>query len=159
MFDFMKDIAAFHQKFGQGYIGKIRSLPITFARFRHKFIVEEADEWLQAQHAINAALDERQETSTPVDSHDAAELTHNFHLALDSIVDQIYITLGNAYAQGFTAAHIDQAWQRVHEANMKKVKADKENPSARGYAAYDIVKPQGWTAPDHSDLVEDHTYS
>lgn len=155
----MNDIAAFHKKFGQEYIGKIRALPITFARFRHKFMVEEADEWLQAQEAINTSLDEQQQTTAPVDSHDAADLTHNFHLALDSIVDQLYITLGNAYAQGFEAQMIQTAWDRVHAANMQKVRADKENPSARGYAAYDIVKPQGWTAPDHSDLVEDHTYS
>lgn len=155
----MQDIAAFHQKFGQGYIGKIRALPLTYARFRHKFMIEEADEWLQAQEAITVNLNEREQSSLPIDGHDAADLTHNFHLALDSVVDQLYIVLGNAHAQGFTAEMLQQAWTRVHVANMKKIKADKENPSVRGYAMYDIVKPQGWKAPDHCDLVEDHTYA
>lgn len=158
MFNMLKDIADFHQKFGQGYIGKIRELPRTYARFRHQFMVEEADEWLQAQEAINDNLDHMQ-NSEVIESHDKAELTHQFHLALDSVVDQLYILLGSAYAQGFTAKQIEEAWKRVHAANMNKIKADQENPSMRGYAAYDIVKPKGWTAPNLCDLVEDHTYN
>jgi hypothetical protein len=36
---------------------------------------------------------------------------------------------------------------------MKKVKALRDEESTRGVAAFDVVKPEGWTAPDLSDLV------
>lgn len=153
----MADMAEFHHKFGQGYVGKIRALPMTFAKFRHGFIVEEANEWLDAQIKANRVLEETMETFN--DKQDVAELTTQFEKALDSVIDQLYISLGNAHAQGFTAEMLQQAWTRVHVANMQKTRASAENPSVRGYAAYDIVKPQGWQPPSHKDLVEDHTYN
>lgn len=41
-----------------------------------------------------------------------------------------------------------KAWDRVHEANLKK----RRGPTARS-SGYDLIKPEGWLAPDLSDLV------
>jgi hypothetical protein len=38
---------------------------------------------------------------------------------------------------------------------MAKVRAPSASASKRGNA-HDVVKPPGWTAPDHTDLVADH---
>lgn len=45
-----------------------------------------------------------------------------------------------------------EAWRRVHEANMGKVRARRAQDSTRG-SVFDVVKPPGWVAPDLSDLV------
>jgi len=47
-----------------------------------------------------------------------------------------------------------EAWERVHRANMSKVRAEKTGDSKRG-STFDVVKPSGWTAPDLTDLVGD----
>lgn len=47
-----------------------------------------------------------------------------------------------------------EAWRRVHAANMAKVRATSAEQSKHG-SAQDIIKPEGWTAPDHRDLFED----
>lgn len=47
-----------------------------------------------------------------------------------------------------------EAWERVQAANMAKVRASSAADSKHG-SAQDIIKPAGWTAPDHRDLFED----
>jgi len=68
---------------------------------------------------------------------------------LDALVDLTYVVLGTAYLHGFD---FNEAFRRVHEANMKKVRAEAKTDSKRG-TAYDVVKPEGWTPPDLGDLV------
>lgn len=145
----IEDIAEFHKKHGLGYDGKLKALPFDMYDFRHKFMVEESNEWKDAQKQLTLAV--TTEEGEPVD---AADVTHNMAKALDAIVDVLYITLGNAYLQGFNEQHISEAWRRVHEANMKKIRGESNRS-----ALYDIVKPPGWVAPKLDDLVEDHIYN
>ena len=42
----------------------------------------------------------------------------------------------------------DEAWKRVHKANMKKVRMKTER------SPIDIVKPIGWKPPDLKDLCK-----
>ena len=143
----IEDIRDFHVKHGLGYDGPPRVLSYELFPFRHKFMIEEADEWCEAQKNLYQAIRHDPEV-------DAADITHNMAKALDAIVDVLYITLGNAYLQGFTEKEIGEAWQRVHAANMQKVRG----PSARS-DKFDIVKPPGWEPPKLDDLVEHHIYS
>lgn len=48
----------------------------------------------------------------------------------------------------------NEAWKRVHAANMAKVRAASAAESKHG-SAQDIVKPAGWTAPDHRNLFQE----
>lgn len=146
----IEDIRDFHVKHGLGYDGPPRALLPEMFMFRHKFMIEEANEWSEAQGHLHAATRHDPELVTV----DAADVTHNMAKALDAIVDVIYITLGNAYLQGFTEKEIGEAWQRVHAANMQKIRG----PSARS-DKFDIVKPPGWEPPKLDDLVEHHIYS
>ena len=120
------DIIDFHRQFRLGYEGKPRTLPEDLFQFRLKFLKEELEEY------------------------DIAHGEGNKAKQLDALVDLVYVALGTADLHGFD---FDEAWRRVHEANMKKVRALRASDSARG-SIYDVIKPTGWVPPDHTDLVE-----
>lgn len=95
--------------------------------FRHKFMQEELDEFLEA-----------------VDAGDEAK-------ALDALVDLSYVVLGTAHLMGFPWP---EAFAAVHEANMQKERATGAGDprSTRGHAL-DVVKPKNWKAPDIAGLL------
>lgn len=116
------DIVAFHEKFGLAYPYLPRNLPEDLNRFRMDFMHEELFEYSQAWKMADK---------------------------LDALVDLAYVVLGTAYLHGF---NFEEAWRRVHEANMKKVRAERSEDSKRG-STFDVIKPPGWTAPKLNDLV------
>lgn len=67
--------------------------------------------------------------------------------AADALVDLIYFTLGRLYEMGVPA---DVAFDDVHRANMTKERGRKQRDVQHDD---DAVKPEGWTAPDHSWLA------
>jgi predicted HAD superfamily Cof-like phosphohydrolase len=69
---------------------------------------------------------------------------------LDAMVDIIYVVMGTAMMHGFD---LEEAFNRVHQANMAKVRAQVGTQSKRG-SHFDVIKPPGWEAPDLSDLTE-----
>lgn len=144
--DFLKDIIEFHEKFGINYEGKPRVLPRDLMDFRHKFNQEELNEW--RDHA-GAGLIDLMDTPSMI--------PHRLEEMLDAHVDQFYVLLGTVYLQGMLPV-FEAAWQRVHAANMAKVRARADGSDSKRGSAYDVVKPEGWVAPDHSDLVQDHAH-
>lgn len=64
--------------------------------------------------------------------------------ALDALVDLVYFAIGTATSLDWD---FNEAFRRVHAANMNKVRAFTER------SAIDLVKPEGWVAPDLHDLV------
>lgn len=121
-------VEQFHRKYRIDYAGLPRMLPSDMSAFRIARSIEEHKEYMEAK---------------------------NVEEKLDAIIDHIYILLGTAHAHGFNSVILAEAFKRVHEANMAKVRASKENPGKYGIHgdAFDIVKPPGWTPPDLSDLV------
>jgi predicted HAD superfamily Cof-like phosphohydrolase len=67
----------------------------------------------------------------------------------DGLIDLVYVALGAAYLSGLP---FNEGFKRVHEANMKKVRALRQEDSKRG-STYDIVKPAGFVAPTLTDLI------
>lgn len=63
---------------------------------------------------------------------------------LDALVDLVYVALGTAHIDAF---EFDRAFEAVHIANMKKIR----QPSER--SEWDVVKPEGWTAPDLKEFI------
>jgi predicted HAD superfamily Cof-like phosphohydrolase len=132
----MDDIVEFYSKF-QFTPGK-PSEPLEKAihEYRAKLGKEEADEYADAYREGDIAAQ------------------------LDALVDQVYVALGTAYLHGFfkeTAEGLiifEEAWRRVHAANMKKIRAEhsEHNPSGRDWR-FDVVKPPDWQAPSHEDLL------
>lgn len=122
---YMLDIAAFHEKFGQKYVGEPRQMTADEAKFRIGCLREEVGE---LEDAIQANDLEKQ---------------------FDAIIDLVYFALGTAYRQGLP---FQRGWQRVHAANMAKELSSKKNPSKRDFQM-DVVKPAGWTPPVLLDLL------
>lgn len=118
-------IKDFHKKFDLEYTGGPRELPDELRNFRTNFLMEELNEYIDAQNQ--------------------GDLEKQF----DALIDLVYIAIGNAYLQGFP---FNAGFELVQIANMAKVRALKESDSTRG-STYDVVKPEGWVAPDLSPLL------
>lgn len=136
--DFIQDVMDFHTKFQVGYDGPARLLPNRLHANRANFMQEELDEHITEQNAVGT----RRVPKKAIE------------MQFDALIDLMYVVLGTADLQGllrFFAA----GWNRVHRANMAKVRANPEGDSrSHRDAAFDVVKPAGWTAPNHMDLIE-----
>lgn len=144
----VEDIAEFHRKFGLEYTGKPRLLPESLQAFRMRFLREELKEY---SDAVWSAWDQSQ---LDLIERDQGELVYHLESALDSLVDLVYVALGTSYLHGF---NFNEAWRRVHAANMRKVRAVTASESRRG-STFDVIKPVDWEPPSHKDLVEDHAH-
>ncbi len=123
---YFEDVKEFHEKFGvePTKLGNMLKTEDQFFR-------------------LNTLLEELQEYLNGISQHD-------YEMALDSLVDLIWFACGTAHVHGFD---FDEAWKRVREANMAKVRATDASQSKRG-TKLDIVKPEGWKPPDLSDLIK-----
>jgi hypothetical protein len=113
--DLVTDVAEFFLKFDMYYRGPPRELPPKMKFLRKKRIQAEYVEY-------NNAFFKKDHVEQ-----------------LDALVDIVYIAIGTALLHGWD---FQEAWNRVHEANMTKERK-----------GYDIVKPPGFTHPDLTDLV------
>ena len=139
------DIVDFHHKFRLTYQGPPRMLPDDLGDFRGLFMVEELEEYLDLPK--DSLVDH---AKALVAKRGPIKDTINGRVdRLDALVDLVYVALGTAYLHGFNFA---EAWRRVQRANMSKVRAERADQSKRG-STFDVVKPEGWKAPDHTDLV------
>lgn len=136
--DFVQDVIDFHTKFGVGYVGPARLLPNELHRNRVNFMQEELDE-----HSTEQVAAAHRRT-----------IPKAIELQLDALIDLMYVVIGTADLQGF-AKIFKAAWNRVHRANMAKVRANPDGDSrSHRQAKFDVVKPAGWIAPDHGSLVD-----
>lgn len=84
--------------------------------------------------------EELAETQAAVHNKDPEEI-------VDGLIDLIVIAAGTLDAFGVDG---QRAWEEVLRANMEKEVGVKETrPNPLGLP--DLIKPEGWTAPDHSD--------
>ena len=132
----VRDIADMHTKFGVNKL--LRQLDRdkleAFLKFRIDFLQEELDE-------MRKAVVDRQ--AGKIDASTAADDT------VDALIDLCVVAIGTLNAFDVNA---DEAWNRVHRANMTKEVGIKESrPNPLGLP--DLIKPEGWTAPTHADNV------
>jgi len=123
--DLFEMVAAFHQKFGLE--------PTSQPDFPVR------DIWVLKNAHLQEELDEIR----------AAAINGNLEEYFDGLIDLVYVALGAAYLSGLP---FNEGFKRVHEANMKKVRALRTEDSKRG-STYDIVKPAGFVAPTLKDLI------
>ena len=98
---------------------------LKFLRFRFEFIQEELNE-----------------TKSAVDNSQPEEV-------VDGLIDILVVGIGTLDAFG---VDIDEAWTRVHKANMAKEVGVKESrPNPLGLP--DLIKPDGWKSPNHRGNV------
>ena len=68
---------------------------------------------------------------------------------VDALIDIIVVALGTLDAYNI---NIKTAWNRVHDANMKKEVGVNESRS-NSLNLPDLVKPKDWEAPQHIDNI------
>ena len=122
--DWFDDIHDMHDHYG--FHSKVadfdKSKRIAMLEFRHRFLQEE--------------LDEMQDSIALMDPEGV----------VDALIDLCVVAIGTLDLYGVDGK---KAWDAVHEANMKKrlgIKASRPNP----LGLPDLVKPEGWQAPDHT---------
>ena len=120
----VKDIRQMHQKYGvQEAVDKLPKKKLEeFLRFRAECVNEEVEELLQAAYAPDP-----EET-------------------VDALIDICVFAIGTLDLFGVDAT---KAWDEVLKANLNKevgVKEGRPNP----YGLPDLIKPEGWKAPDHT---------
>lgn len=71
----------------------------------------------------------------------------NLKKAGDALVDLVYVALGTALMMGLPWSRL---WQRVQKKNMTKERAKDDGSNSKRGSPLDIIKPEGWTPPDHS---------
>ncbi len=138
-----RDVSLFHEKFklppteSPGH-----KLPNDFLRFRILFMLEELVEYCESVGAILVAKE---------NGYDVAftSTTFNPELAMDSLIDLVYVAVGTAYTHRFP---FNDGWRKVQEANMSKERVERPGQSKRG-SGFDVIKPPGWKPPDHSDIL------
>lgn len=137
--DYFNDVRLFHEKFGLSIHPSTapRLLDQEVFNFRLRFLEEETIEFIR--------------------NH-----THgNLAEAGDALVDLVYVALGTAHMMGLP---FDLMWRLVQEKNMQKERANGHNdPRSKRGSRLDVVKPAGWTPPDHRPIIEkalrDHAYT
>lgn len=130
---FVADVIEFHTAFG---------LPID-AEMTHELLRLRADLVDEEHNELQAA------TGADIDVNMRANLDDlDDEGALDALVDLVYVAIGFAVTAGWD---FDEAWRRVHAANMAKLGPDGK-PILR--ADGKCLKPRGWVAPDLCDCVK-----
>jgi len=124
--EFIQDMLDFHAKYGLAYDSSPRHLPKEMSDFRIKFLKEELSEY--------------------VDCVNSEDLEGQF----DALVDLAVVLFGTVILHGF---NFEEGWKRIMEANNRKVRAKEASDSKRN-SKLDIVKPEGWSHPKLSDLLE-----
>jgi predicted HAD superfamily Cof-like phosphohydrolase len=128
---YYRDVLEFHKKFGL-VVGNRPIMPDErTVAFRGAFMIEEAVEFLKA--------------------HQKEDLPG----MLDALIDIVYVAYGTAIMMGITPECWDEAWDEVQCANLKKERAQTVGQSKRG-STLDVVKPEGWTAPDIAAVLRRH---
>lgn len=125
-----QDVQDFHDKFGVPRHQRPTLLTGEALEFRIKFLEEELAEFKKAHADLEAGL---------ITEAEALEQ------AADALVDEVYVAMGTADMMGLPW---QQLWDEVQRANMEKVRATEASQSKRG-SALDVIKPDGWKAPDH----------
>jgi len=122
----LEDVRAFHDKFGVPMSPVPALLDVEAARFRIKFMQEELNEFIEC--------------------HDNLDL----HGAADALIDLAYVVIGTALKMGLPWPAL---WAEVQRANLEKRLAKPDGSDSKRGSPLDVVKPSGWTPPDHSGAL------
>jgi len=67
---------------------------------------------------------------------------------LDALIDIVYFAMGGMFEMGLSEDQVNDAFEKVHKANMQKVAGAKLR--AAGIEVTDASKPDSWVEPDLS---------
>lgn len=135
MSDNFTDIGMFHEKFGLHNVtfhgAGPQEVDWELFEFRYKFLKEELEEFWTAY------------------------LENNSVEIFDALLDLVVVAMGTAHLFGFPW---QEGWDEVQRANMSKVRAKADGSDSKRGSAWDIVKPEGWTPPDHAPILRKYGF-
>jgi predicted HAD superfamily Cof-like phosphohydrolase len=148
---FIEDYLQFHIKFGFNCPKKFTIPDEETVRIRLNFLLEELTETATAfGYSLSFNKKFEKNKNLPVQPHGI----------VDGLIDLEYVLLGTAAfcgllskMAGYDFTYWEYGWTAVHTANMKKVRVDKINQSARD-TLIDVRKPAGWAAPDLTEILK-----
>lgn len=130
-----------------GYDGPPRVPDHDLRMFRLNFLAEELRE-LGAALGVRVQIEMASHYEVSSQSVDAPSRLID---ALDALVDLEYILHGTVDLLGLSRVY-DEAWRRVHAANLTKIRGRKPGRPFTD-ERWDVMKPPDWVAPDLADLV------
>ena len=151
----INDVMELHKKMGAPINDH---LDYTHSLTRMRFLLEELEE------TINACGHKLQSVNlTDCDAVDVFEdkKEKNDEEILDGLVDLVYVAIGTVIYFGYhnqrfktdNVTIFEEAWERVHRANMLKIPVKSAAESKRG-TEFDLIKPKGWQKPEFGDLIK-----
>ncbi len=154
----LDSVLKFHDKFGIRR-GTSKNTCINLKedeiRFRLNFLFEELFET-----AIAFGLEIRPEiiesikaiirnSVISVDKYDELEV-------IDGLLDLVYVALGTLDLKELSEEQIRQHWNAIQIANMSKERSTNNDSRSKRKHSLDIVKPAGWTGPNHKDIMDNN---
>lgn len=174
---FITNLQVFHDKYfpDRPRPVKFGHVPEDVVKLRLNFLFEELCELAEA-HGFYASINQFNKKGTYGVSFikgRAPDVPVDQEGSLDAIVDLLYVAFGTAELFGAFKPQqcsscsgvvgcnrdmcqrtiLEEAWDRVQEANMKKVRVKTAGDSKRG-SKWDVKKPDGWKPPSLTDLVK-----
>jgi predicted HAD superfamily Cof-like phosphohydrolase len=151
------DVGDFHTKFDLPSVTQDGAYPRhpdrKLLEFRLKFLLEEVLEFAGAA-GYQVFVD-------PTHDRKTGEVTNEVQITqvrnevdhagmFDALIDEVYVAMGTAHLLGYPW---QVGWNAVQTANMQKVRAAKDGSDSKRGSSFDVVKPEGWTAPDIETLL------
>lgn len=142
-----EDVGRFHTKFSLPVSeGKPKEMTRALIQFRMKFLLEEVREFAEA------AGYELLWDSTEGFYFGSLDSFPDHAKMFDALIDEVYVAMGTAHLLGYPW---QEGWDRVQAANMAKVRAQADGSDSLRGSAFDVVKPEGWVAPDIAGLLRE----
>jgi predicted HAD superfamily Cof-like phosphohydrolase len=146
------DVGRFHTKFGLAVSdGRPLHPDREVLEFRMKFLLEEVFEFIEA-----AGYEIRTHSRESINGDNlflrmvSPEVDHA--KMFDALLDEAYVAFGTAHLLGYPW---QEGWDRVQAANMAKVRAKADGSNSLRGSSFDVVKPEGWVAPDIAGLLRE----
>jgi predicted HAD superfamily Cof-like phosphohydrolase len=144
-----ESVGDFHARFGLPVTIANLSVPAPITEeaynFRLKFLLEELTE-LFAGYGL--MLEAKVTKTAGQDDQDLPQIA-------DALVDLVYVALGTAHMHKLPWPEL---FAEVQRANMSKKRAESDGESKRG-SSLDVVKPEGWKAPDITGVLRDNGWN
>lgn len=142
-------IKKMHRKFGLSNEANVTRLSKEEYLFRIGAMYEELMEYVTNVFETDISPDRAAAKFKREISQFHLNPEYNLEDEMDALLDLIVFAAGTGERQGF---NMPKGFERVMEANISKELAIAANNSKRGFSR-DLVKPEGWKAPDFSDLM------
>lgn len=147
------DVGRFHAKFGLPVSMDTPKHPSRdLLEFRIKFLLEEVLEFAVAagyEITIDPPLIQGEPGMVNMLQF-TKDVDHE--KMFDALLDEAYVVFGTAHLLGYPW---QRGWELVQEANMAKVRAQADGSDSLRGSSFDVVKPEGWVAPDIAGLLRE----